>query len=200
MSNTAKNRQRLQIFINYQSIEEIDVDHKPANIAIFWDIENVKNHKKNDSADSHFIDALISYGQSLGKIILRRAYANFDNNKNDLNLNQQNFEVILYIPKPIANVKNSTDIYMTVDIMKHLQEYRNIEIYILVNGDSDFLPLVQNLQLNGKKVIIVCNAENGSQILILMAKAVKALITILKEAPNKTFNIAKWVKNLKQKA
>ncbi|MFH0882171.1 MAG: NYN domain-containing protein [bacterium] len=49
--------------------------------------------------------------------------------------------------------KNATDIYMAVDITDLMHRRPNLEVIVLVTGDSDFNPLVELLRHEGKQVI-----------------------------------------------
>jgi len=51
---------------------------------------------------------------------------------------------------------------LVIDTMKILYTYGNIEVYVLVTGDRDFIPLVNAIRQHGKKVIVIGIAEAAS--------------------------------------
>lgn len=62
------------------------------------------------------------------------------------------------------NRKNSSDMYLMADAMSMFYE-KDIEIFIIVSSDSDYIPLVHKLRENKKQVVgIVENKANQSYI------------------------------------
>ena len=52
-------------------------------------------------------------------------------------------------------VKNSVDVKMTADCIECAHSYTNIDTFVLVSGDSDFLHVVNALRAMGKRVVII---------------------------------------------
>ena len=52
-------------------------------------------------------------------------------------------------------VKNSVDVKMTADCIECAHSYPNINTFVLVSGDSDFLHVVNALRTMGKRVVII---------------------------------------------
>ena len=52
-------------------------------------------------------------------------------------------------------VKNSVDVKMTADCIECAHSYPNIDTFVLVSGDSDFLHVVNALRAMGKRVVII---------------------------------------------
>ncbi len=54
-----------------------------------------------------------------------------------------------------ARVKNSVDVKMTADCIECAHSYANINTYVLVSGDSDFIHVINTLRTMGKRVVII---------------------------------------------
>ena len=52
-------------------------------------------------------------------------------------------------------IKNSVDVKMTADCIECAHSYPNINTFVLVSGDSDFLHVVNALRTMGKRVVII---------------------------------------------
>ncbi len=52
-------------------------------------------------------------------------------------------------------VKNSVDVKMTADCIECAHSYPNIDTFVLVSGDSDFLHVVNALRTMGKRVVVI---------------------------------------------
>jgi hypothetical protein len=134
-----------------------------SNIAILWDLENV-----NPGSDSLFLEGLIEYAESKGRVVAARAYGNWTNpgfSKLAPSLTRRYFYLV-HIPK---GRKNSSDMVLVSDSLEILRIHDHIDTFILVTGDSDFRFLVLTLRRAGKMVHIVCNTQNASEDLLALA-------------------------------
>ncbi|HEX6375697.1 MAG TPA: NYN domain-containing protein [Allosphingosinicella sp.] len=88
------------------------------------------------------------------RIVSRRCYASPHKvNNHRRNFTQTGFEVI-DCPPLTAHLKNSADIYIVMDIIDYLQRYPNIEEYIILSADADFVPVLNRLRKELKKSVI----------------------------------------------
>lgn len=134
-----------------------------SNVAILWDMENV-----NPGSDSLFLEGLIEYGESKGRVVAARAYGNWNHtglSKLAPSLTRRYFYLV-HIPK---GQKNSSDMVLVSDALEILRVSDHIDTFILVTGDSDFRFLVLSLRRAGKTVHIVCNTKNASEDLLALA-------------------------------
>ncbi len=134
-----------------------------SNIAILWDLENV-----NPGSNSLFLEGLIEYSEAKGRIVTARAYGNWNNSsfaKLAPFLTKRYFYLV-HIPK---GRKNSSDMVLVSDTLEILRIHDHIDTFILVTGDSDFRFLVLALRRAGKIVHIVCNTQNASEDLLVLA-------------------------------
>lgn len=137
------------------------------NIAVLWDVENV-----NPSADSLFLEGFLEYISHFGRLTIAQAFADWTRRhikKMAVLLSDNHFELI-HIP---AARKNSSDISLITHGIELALQYQNLETFILVTGDADFRPLILSLRRNGKKIHIVCDVQNASEDLLILADSFK---------------------------
>lgn len=133
------------------------------NVAILWDLENV-----NPGSDSLFLEGLIENAEAKGRIAAARAYGNWANPtfaKLAPSLTKRYFYLV-HVPK---GRKNSSDMVLVSDTLELMRIQDHIDTFILVTGDSDFRFLVLALRRAGKIVHIVCNTQNASEDLLVLA-------------------------------
>jgi len=87
----------------------------------------------------------------IGRIIVKRAYANWYDNKQSNDLLELGIELI-QVFRSNESGKNSSDIRLAIDAIELLYRYP-IDTFIIVSSDSDFVPLVNKLRGEGKTVI-----------------------------------------------
>jgi len=138
------------------------------NVAIFWDVENVKP----SSSKNLFIQGLWDYAENLGRVVSAYAYADWSQNAyKSLGpaLASLHFNMIHVPFRGRRRDKNSADMHLTNDCLDLLRFQDHINIYVLLTGDSDFRPLVMNLRKAGKITHIVCDIKNASNDLLRLA-------------------------------
>lgn len=113
-------------------------------VALFIDAENI-----NASYAKFVFDNASVYG----KIPIKRIYADWENGSNK----QWKDAIAKYSIKAIqcpcfVSKKNSSDMFLMADALEALYE-TNIQTFIIVSSDSDYLPLVQKLKEKGKKTL-----------------------------------------------
>lgn len=138
-----------------------------ANIAIFWDIENVTPKR-----GSFFTDGLLEFAESLGRVVICNAYADWSEKRFHqlgLDLAQHHFYMVHLPYRRNQRSKNGADIQLVSDALDTLRVYGHIDTYVLVTGDSDFRPLLRPLRRMGKTIHIICDIRNASQDLLMIA-------------------------------
>jgi uncharacterized protein (TIGR00288 family) len=87
----------------------------------------------------------------IGRIIVKRAYANWTSNKQQNELLGLGIEPIHVFRSGVSG-KNSCDIRLAIDAVELL--YQSIvDTFVVVSSDSDFIPLVSKLRAAGKTVV-----------------------------------------------
>lgn len=138
------------------------------NVAIFWDVENVKP----SSSKNLFIQGLWDYAEGLGRVVSAHAYADWSQpGYKSLGpaLASLHFNMVHVPFRGRRRDKNSADMHLTNDCLDLLRFQEHIDTYVLLTGDSDFRPLVMNLRKAGKVTHIVCDIRNASNDLLRLA-------------------------------
>ncbi len=137
-----------------------------ASVAIYWDFENVHACVLDDLRGEGTyrggrfkpqeplvdIDPVVEYAATLGRIVLHRAYGNwqyFGRYRDEL----QAHAVDLVQLFPLAGSKNGADIRLALDVTEDLRQCAHITHVIVVSSDSDFTSLAQCCRRQGRTFI-----------------------------------------------
>ncbi|MEZ5312909.1 MAG: NYN domain-containing protein [Thermoanaerobaculia bacterium] len=101
-----------------------------------------------------------------GKIIVKRAYADWDRYSEFKVAFHEAAVELIEIPQRRYTGKNSADIKMVVDAMDLSYSKEHLDTFVLLSGDSDFSPLVSKLKENNKYVIGIGVKNSSSNLLI----------------------------------
>ncbi len=134
-------------------------------IALFIDFENILEGAKE--AKSKFeIKLIIQRLLDKGKILVRRAYADWGRfAEHKRKLHEAAVEMI-DIPRRRTSGKNSADIRMVVDAIDLSYAKEHIDTFALITGDSDFSPLASKLKENDRRVLGCGVRKSTSDLLI----------------------------------
>jgi uncharacterized LabA/DUF88 family protein len=147
------------------------ISHLSGNhAAIFLDFENILYHLKKEYADPPQVnDVIMEILRSLRnyfidqlklEVIIFKAYADFERMPNALGS--------LYLMGiDTHNVlgtdhKNAADMRLCIDLMEVLYTRPDIQHYVLVAGDRDYIPLVQHLRRQARQVKAVAFRQTVS--------------------------------------
>jgi uncharacterized protein (TIGR00288 family) len=143
-----------------------DYPESAPNIAIFCDYENVAIGARDAKYDAFDISLVLSRLLAKGKIVVKKAYSDWDRYKSSRRaLHEAGFELI-EIPHVSYSGKNSADIRLVVDALDLCYTKGHVQVFAVVSGDSDFSPLVSKLRENAKTVIGVGVKNSSSDLLI----------------------------------
>ncbi len=137
-----------------------------ASVAIYWDFENVhacvldelrgdgtyRSGRFKPQEPAVDIDPVVEYAATLGRIVLHRAYCNwqyFGRYRDEL----QAHAVDLVQLFPLTASKNGADIRLALDVAEDLQQQTHITHVIVVSSDSDFTSLAQRCRKQGRTFI-----------------------------------------------
>lgn len=141
-------------------------DDAAPNIAIFADFENVALGVRDANLDHLDINLIIERLLDKGKIVVKKAYADWDRYKYYKRpMHEASFELV-EIPHVSYSGKNSADIRLVVDALDLCYTKSHIDMFVIVSGDSDFSPLVSKLRENDKKVIGIAVKNSSSDLLV----------------------------------
>jgi len=132
------------------------------NVAVFIDAENLfKGYGKLDIPDVSMTDILVqleaaaSREAGAGSIAMSRAYADWnalglENYRRDVERSGVETVQVFSVGKA---EKNAADIVLVVDCLRAAADLEQLEVFIIVSADGDFVPLVRRLHELDKYVI-----------------------------------------------
>ena len=135
-------------------------------IAMFCDLENVALGVRDSEVKRFDINLVLARLLEKGKIIVKRAYADWDRySEFKVAFHEAAIELI-DIPQRRYSGKNSADIKMVVDAMDLCYAKEHLDTFVVLSGDSDFSPLVSKLKENNKYVIGIGVKNSSSNLLV----------------------------------
>jgi len=138
---------------------------RETNLALFIDFDNVALGAR-DARQRFDIKPLLERLLEKGKIIVKKAYADWHYYKEHMSSLHEAAIELTEIPMPRISGKNSADIKLVVDAMDLCYSKDHIDTFVIVSGDSDFSPLVSKLRENNKRVIGIGVKNSSSKLLI----------------------------------
>ena len=139
--------------------------NRETNLALFIDFDNVALGAR-DARQRFEVKLLMQRILEKGKIIVKRAYADWHFYKEHMSSLHEAAIELIEIPMPKISGKNSADIKLVVDAMDLCHSKDHIDTFVIVSGDSDFSPLVSKLRENNKRVIGIGMKNSSSKLLI----------------------------------
>lgn len=146
-------------------------EKKEADVAVFIDFENIYVSTRDKYQTNPNFEYVMDHCSRYGRVVLARAYADWYKFSRITNALYANGIEPRYVPTYYYTedrqgngeaIKNSSDIHLVIDAMRTLFSYPNIQTYILVTGDRDFIPLVNTIRQHGKRVVVIGVAEATS--------------------------------------
>ncbi|MGH2639401.1 MAG: NYN domain-containing protein [Rhabdochlamydiaceae bacterium] len=135
-----------------------------AQVALMIDYENVHwsmvREYHLEPEVSNLINSLKKEAGKYGQVTITIAYADFDNEDFhglQSQFQRSNVETRHVFSKTYENGrrKNAADIEMSLDALELSRDRGELEAFILVCGDRDFIPVVKRLQQKGVQVHII---------------------------------------------
>ncbi len=139
-------------------------EHRRPDVAVFIDFENVYVSVRDKLDENPNFETIMERCHDLGRVIIARAYADWYRYPRITSALYANSIEPMYVPtyyydKDVGRtgraIKNSVDMNICIDAMKTLFTHQNVEKFVLVTGDRDFIPLVHSIRQQGKEVIII---------------------------------------------
>lgn len=96
------------------------------------------------------VEELFNKIPDVGRIIIKKAYADWSVAKNQEKLIELGIELV-HITRSGGSGKNSCDIRLTMDTIDLLHS-SPVDTFVIASSDSDFVPLVSKLRSHGKTV------------------------------------------------
>ena len=135
-------------------------------IAVFCDLENVALGVRDSEIGKFDIDLILERLLEKGKIIVKKAYADWERYSDYKRPFHEAAIELIDIPQKYYSGKNSADIKMVVDAMDLSYSKEHLDTFVILSGDSDFSPLVSKLKENNKYVIGIGVKNSSSNLLV----------------------------------
>lgn len=145
-------------------------ERQEADVALFMDFENIYISVRDVYNHNPNFEYIMEKASDYGRLIVSRAYADWYRYQRITNALYANGIEPVYVPTyyygqdpdKATAIKNSVDIHMVIDVMRMLYTHENIDTFIIVTGDRDFIPLINAIRQLGKECIVVGVAEASS--------------------------------------
>ncbi len=110
---------------------------------MFCDFENIALGVRDARYAQFDINRVLERLLLKGSIVVKKAYCDWERYKEfKAGMHQAGFELI-EIPHVKQSGKNSADIRMVVDALDLCYTKPHVETFVIISGDSDFSPLVE---------------------------------------------------------
>ncbi|MEM7798884.1 MAG: NYN domain-containing protein [Chloroflexota bacterium] len=134
---------------------------KTDDVAVFFDFENIVYALRNGyNVNANFED-IMDHCKEYGRVVVAHVFADWNRHSPSMitALMSNGFDPV-YVPSFYTDEggektlrKNAVDMYMAIDAMDTLHNRKSVDTFILLTGDSDFLPLVNAIRREGNKVL-----------------------------------------------
>lgn len=127
--------------------------------AIFMDYDNLYrsiNESYSQFETSEVVKKIIHKMEELGSnsVQLVKAFCDFHTATDEINELQNNLVELKHVNSVGEGKSNASDIALAIDVTKSLYENPKFEHYVIVSSDSDMLPIIMELVLQGKKTTL----------------------------------------------
>jgi uncharacterized LabA/DUF88 family protein len=162
----------------------------PEDLAIFIDWENIYISTVTEYKSKPNVSAILEKSREYGRIISASAYADWtDGDFRDApptlysNGIAPRYISARYFPggKSQKRRTNSIDVMLAVECADFLNNHPQVDTFVLVTGDGDFIPLVSLLRSRGKTVVVIGVSEATSYHLIESADHFISYASLLEE-------------------
>jgi uncharacterized protein (TIGR00288 family) len=141
---------------------------RTGDVAVFVDFENIYISVRNRYDANPNFESIMDLCQRYGRVTVARAYADWYRYPRVTNALYANAIEPMYVPtyhydreegRTGRAIKNSVDMHLCIDMMRTLYAYPNIETFVLITGDRDFIPLINAVRQLGKHTVVIGVAQ-----------------------------------------
>ncbi len=134
------------------------------DVAVFIDFENIYISVLAEYDVNPDFESIIEKASEFGRVSVAQAYADWTPYSHYINaLHAYEIDPI-YVPayhygeggkQKGGAIKNSVDMFLCINAMKMLYSHANIQTFVLITGDRDFVPLVKTIREFGKRAVVI---------------------------------------------
>ena len=132
-------------------------------VALFIDFENIRYGLKNNHRQEPDPKKLMEKALKYGRVRVAQAYADFREHPEEVRsrldvagIQARDIPLRRFINQGVERVKSTADLHMVMDIIETVLDRPQVETFVLMTGDRDFIRPVTWLRNRfGKRVIVV---------------------------------------------
>lgn len=132
-------------------------------VALFIDFENIRYGLKNNHQQEPDPKQLMEKALKYGRVRVAQAYADFREHPEEVRsrldvagIQARDIPLRRFVNQGVERVKSSADLHMVMDIIETALDRPQVETFVLMTGDRDFIRPVTWLRNRfGKRVVIV---------------------------------------------
>lgn len=144
---------------------------------VYLDLDNFPSNTQCEKA----LEEFCSTSESELRILAKKAFGDLDQ-ITKLPLEAQQSYSLIPCPK-LTKTKNSTDMALTVEIMRDLLTNPSIDLFIIASADSDYIPVMKEVKEKGKEVIIL--TQNNANLSSALVETADQIIVCESTKPNR---------------
>ena len=123
------------------------------NIAVFIDFDNIEIGVKTTLGEHFDIGTILEALKERGEVVTKIAYADWTRaGEYSRALTQHAIRLVQRNLTPGGD-KNGADINLALDALEMAFTHPHINAYVIVGGDSDFMPLAQKIRAGGRTLV-----------------------------------------------
>jgi NYN domain len=148
----------------HDSQQEEGFPRPKTRVGLFLDYENIRrsieHHFSPPPTPQVLCEKLFEMAGKFGHVLMANAYGDWSISTTDpREFRRRQIEPRLVLTK--ENGDDRTDITLSLDAIETLYRQPELDVYVIVSGDSDFHDLLQRLRRSGKRVV-VCGARSDT--------------------------------------
>lgn len=140
-------------------------------VAVFIDFENlvfgIQDPRKSNSEEEVDIEPIVRLAEEYGRVVQAHAYADWRNrvfNQYQMDLYKLGIDIVHVMGKKSGSgFKNAVDIKMAVDTIETIFTFPDVNTFLIVSGDRDFIHVLKMLRRHGKHVVGISPARSASE-------------------------------------
>ncbi len=136
-----------------------------AKIAVFIDFDNIEIGVKSTLGSTFDVGVVLDAIKERGEVVTKVAYSDWKRaGDHSRQLTQHAIRMVQRNMTPGGD-KNGADITMALDALEMAFTHDHINTFVIVGGDSDFMPLVEKLKQYDRKVL-VCGGRQFTSVIL----------------------------------
>jgi uncharacterized LabA/DUF88 family protein len=146
-------------------LKGLTVSDDRLKIAVFIDFDNIEIGVKTTLGGQFDVGAVLEAVKERGEVVTKVAYGDWTRATDyGRSMSQHAIHMVQRNLTPGGD-KNGADINLALDALEMAFTHSHINAFVIVGGDSDFIPLVEKLKQYDRKVFVVGGRSFTSQVM-----------------------------------